>query len=91
MSAKWIDSSKQEFKAILKIFGEDHVGMVNEITQIISKNMSVNIQGLNISGHDGIFEGKITVSVKNKSQLQELSDTIKQIEGIETVERIYKH
>ena len=53
--------------------------------------MSVNIHGLNISGHDGIFEGKITVSVQNKSQLQKLSNSIKKIEGIETVERIYKH
>lgn len=91
IQAKWIDSSKQEFKAILKIHGVDHVGMVNEITQIISKNMSVNILSLNISGMDGIFDGKITVSVKNKSQLQKLSDSIKKIEGIETVDRIYKH
>ena len=91
MNAKWIDSTKQEFKAILKIYGADHVGLVNEITQIISKNMNVNIQGLNMSGNDGIFEGKITVSVQNKSQLQKLSDSIKKIEGIETVDRIYKH
>ena len=91
MSAKWIDSTKQEFKAIIKIHGVDHVGMVNEITQVISKNMSVNIQNLNISGHDGIFEGKITVIVKNSTQLKKLSDSIKRIEGIETVDRIYKH
>lgn len=91
LSAKWIDSTKQEFKAILKIFGSDQVGLVNEITQVISNNMNVNIHGLNISGHDGIFEGKITVSVKNKSQLEKLSDSIKKIEGIETVNRIYKH
>jgi GTP pyrophosphokinase len=91
MSAKWIDSTKQEFKAILKIYGVDHVGLVNEITQVISKNMNVNIHGINISGHDGIFDGSITVSVKNKSQLQKLSDSIKKIEGIDSVERIYKH
>ncbi|MDP3312654.1 bifunctional (p)ppGpp synthetase/guanosine-3',5'-bis(diphosphate) 3'-pyrophosphohydrolase [Lutibacter sp.] len=91
MTAKWIDSTKQEFNAILKLYGSDHVGMVNEITQIISKNMGVNILSLNISGQDGIFEGKIMVSVKNKSQLQKLSESIKKIEGIETVERIYKH
>lgn len=91
MSAKWIDSTKQEFKAIIKIHGADHVGLVNKITEIISRNMNVNIHGLNISGHDGIFEGSITVSVKNKSQLQKLCDSIKKIEGIEKVERIYKH
>ncbi|MDT8418001.1 MAG: bifunctional (p)ppGpp synthetase/guanosine-3',5'-bis(diphosphate) 3'-pyrophosphohydrolase [Lutibacter sp.] len=89
--AKWIDSSKQEYKAIIKIHGIDHVGMVNEITQIISNNMSVNIHNLNISGDDGLFEGNITVSVKNRSQLQKLCDNIKKIEGIHTVDRIYKH
>ena len=91
MPAKWIDSSKQDFKAILKIYGADHVGMANEITKVISHNMNVNIHSLNISGNDGIFDGSITVSVKNKSQLQKLSDSIKAIDGIETVERIYKH
>jgi guanosine-3',5'-bis(diphosphate) 3'-pyrophosphohydrolase len=91
LNAKWIDSTKQDFKAILKINGEDHVGMVNEITQVISKNMNVNILSLNISGLDGIFDGRITVSVQNKSQLQKLSDSIKKIEGVETVDRIYKH
>lgn len=91
LNAKWIDSTKQEFKAILKIHGVDHVGMVNEITEIISKSMNVNILSLNISGIDGVFEGKITVSVKNKTQLERLSDSIKKLEGIETVERIYKH
>jgi GTP pyrophosphokinase len=91
LSAKWIDSTKQDYKAIIKIHGVDHVGMVNEITQIISNTMSVNIHSLNISGDDGLFEGKITVSVQNKSQLQKLCDRIKKIEGIETVDRIYKH
>jgi len=91
LSAKWIDSTKQEYKAIIRIYGVDHVGMVNEITQIISNNMSVNIHSLNISGDDGLFEGKITVSVQNKSQLQKLCDRIKKIEGIDTVDRIYKH
>jgi len=90
ISAKWIDSTKQEFKAILKIHGIDHVGMVNEITQIISNNMNVNIHSLNISGDHGIFDGKILLSVKNKTQLQKLSDSIKKIEGIDKVERIYK-
>jgi GTP diphosphokinase / guanosine-3',5'-bis(diphosphate) 3'-diphosphatase len=90
LSAKWIDSTKQEFKAILKIYGVDHVGMVNEITQIISNNMNVNIHSLNISGDDGLFEGNITVSVKNRTQLQKLCENIKKIDGIDTVERIYK-
>lgn len=89
--AKWIDSTKQDFRAILKLKGVDHVGMVNEITQVISRSMSVNIHNLNISGEGGIFEGVITVSIQNKSQLEKLADSIKKIDGITGVERIYKH
>lgn len=91
IESKWIDSTKQEFRVIIKIHGVDHVGMVNEITRIISTNMSINIHNLNISSDNGIFEGKITVSVKNKTQLQKISDSIKKIEGVDKVERIYKH
>jgi GTP pyrophosphokinase len=91
LNAKWIDSTNQEFKAILKLQGADHVGMVNEITQVISNNMVVNIHNLNISSNNGVFEGSITVSVKNKSQLEKLSENLKKIEGINKVDRIYKH
>ncbi|WP_111708453.1 RelA/SpoT family protein [Lutibacter citreus] len=91
IEAKWIDSTKQEFRAIIKIHGVDNVGMVNEITRIISTNMSVNIHNINISSDNGIFEGKVTVSVKNKTQLQKISDSIKKIEGVDKVDRIYKY
>ncbi len=91
ISAKWIDSSKQEFRSVLKLRGVDHVGLVNEITQVISKSMTVNILNLNFSSNDGVFDGKITVSVKNKSQLEKLTENIKKIEGIESIDRIYKN
>ncbi|MBP9601117.1 MAG: bifunctional (p)ppGpp synthetase/guanosine-3',5'-bis(diphosphate) 3'-pyrophosphohydrolase [Lutibacter sp.] len=89
--AKWIDSTKQEFKVVLKLRGVDQVGLVNEITQVISKNMTVNILNLNFSATGGIFEGKITVSVKNKNQLEKLTENIKKIEGIDKIDRIYKN
>ena len=91
IAAKWIDSTKQEFKAILKLRGVDHVGLVNQITQVISKNMTVNILNLSFSATAGIFEGKITVSVKNKNQLEKLTESIKKIEGIDKIDRIYKN
>ncbi len=91
INAKWIDSSQEDFTAILKIFGNDNVGMVSNITKIISNNMNVNIQSINIEGHLGVFEGNVTVKVKNKTQLTKLIDNIKRIEGVEKVSRIYKH
>jgi GTP pyrophosphokinase len=90
IQAKWIDSSQQEYKVILKVTGIDNMGLVNEVTRIISSNMNVNIHSLNIAGDNGIFEGNITVSIKNNAQLNKLTAQIKNIDGIEKIERVNK-
>ncbi|WP_299123518.1 RelA/SpoT family protein [uncultured Tenacibaculum sp.] len=88
MSAKWIDSTKQEFTAILHLSGIDNKGIVNNITRIISNSMDVFIHTINISGDDGVFEGKLSLSVKNKSQLTKLIDNMKKVDGVQKVERV---
>ena len=90
IQAKWIDSSQQEFIVFLNISGTDNFGLVNELTRTISSNMHVNIRSLNISGSRGVFEGKISLGIKNNKQLQQLIKNIKKIDGIEKVERIHK-
>ncbi|MFN0729441.1 RelA/SpoT family protein [Polaribacter gochangensis] len=88
LKATWIDSSKQEFKAILKVSGSDKKGIVNNLTRIISNTMDVYIHNINISGDHGVFEGKLSISVKNKTQLTKLIASIKKVEGIQKVERV---
>ncbi|OSY89499.1 MFS transporter [Tenacibaculum holothuriorum] len=88
MLAKWIDSTKQEFTAILHLSGIDNKGIVSNLTRIISSNMDVNIHSINISGTDGVFDGKLSLSVKNKTQLIKLIDSIKKVEGVRKVERV---
>ncbi|MFK5878121.1 MAG: RelA/SpoT family protein [Flavobacteriaceae bacterium] len=90
IQAKWIDSSQQEFIVFLNISGTDNFGLVNELTRTISSNMHVNIRSLNISGSRGVFDGKISLGIKNNKQLQQLIRNIKKIDGIEKVERIHK-
>jgi len=87
MSAKWIDSTKEVFKSTLKLSGVDTQGIVNKITLIMSTSMSISIHSINISGNNGFFSGKITISVKNKTQLKTLIEKIKKIEGVQKVER----
>jgi guanosine-3',5'-bis(diphosphate) 3'-pyrophosphohydrolase len=87
--AKWIDSSSQLYRAILNIQGLDRIGLVNDITKIISSNLHVHIRSINISEEDGVFDGKISVSVKNKSQLEKILEELKQIEGIQKVSRTF--
>ena len=91
MQAKWIDSSQQEFKAILNITGMDTLGLTNELTKVISNQMHVNIQSISLSGEAGIFNGQVTVIVQNNTILKKLMDNIKKIDGIEKVSRVNKN
>jgi guanosine-3',5'-bis(diphosphate) 3'-pyrophosphohydrolase len=91
IQSKWIDSSQQEFKAILHITGMDTIGLTNKLTKVISDNMNVNIQSISLSGDAGIFNGQIAVIVQNNTILKRLIDNIKKIDGIEKVSREYKN
>ncbi|GAL61180.1 ACT domain-containing protein [Algibacter lectus] len=88
MPAKWIDSSQQEFLAHISLTGIDHIGLVNDITTIISENMSVNMKSISFQSDDGLFSGKIDVVVKNKTLLKKLLDRLKKINGIDKVTRV---
>ncbi|SHN06333.1 bifunctional (p)ppGpp synthetase/guanosine-3',5'-bis(diphosphate) 3'-pyrophosphohydrolase [Polaribacter sp. KT 15] len=88
MLAKWIDSTKQDFKVILHISGVDNRGIINDLTKIISSNMGVFINSINIAGNEGIFDGKISLSVKNSGQLNKLINSIQKVEGVKKVDRV---
>ncbi|TLP80609.1 RelA/SpoT family protein [Maribacter sp. ACAM166] len=88
ISAKWIDSSQQEYQADIELTGIDNLGLINDITAVISDIMHVNMRNLNFSTDGGTFKGKITVVVKNKAILKKLTDNLKEIGGIDKVTRI---
>ena len=88
MQAKWIDSSQQEYTSQIVLSGLDDLGLVNDVTKVISSNMHVNMKSLNFSSDDGIFKGKITVVVKNKAMLKKLMENLKKINGIDKVTRV---
>ncbi len=88
ISAKWIDSSQQDFTSVVSLTGIDNMGLLNDITKIISSNMHVNMKNLNFETDHGTFKGKITVQVKNKTIINKLIQNLKKINGIEKVTRI---
>ncbi len=88
ISAKWIDSTQEEFSVDIQLTGIDNLGLVNDITNIISDNMHVNMRNLNFSSDGGTFKGKITLVVKNNNIIKKLMDNLKQVEGIDKVTRI---
>ncbi len=87
IQAKWIDSSQQEFSAVIKLNGLDNLGLVSEVTKEISNNLHVDMRKISFESHDSVFQGKITVVVKNKSILKKLMDRLKKINGIDKVTR----
>jgi guanosine-3',5'-bis(diphosphate) 3'-pyrophosphohydrolase len=88
ISARWIDSTQQEFTATVRLTGIDNLGLVNNVTRVISNNMLVNMKTINFDTEDGVFSGKITLVVKNKTILKKLIDNLKKINGIEKVVRV---
>ena len=88
MPTKWIDSSQEAFTVVIKMTGIDNLGLVNEVTKVISSNMHVNIKNISFETDDGIFSGKITVVVKNNTLVNKLMNNLKKINGIEKVSRV---
>jgi guanosine-3',5'-bis(diphosphate) 3'-pyrophosphohydrolase len=88
MLAKWIDSSKQNYKVTLKISGEDKHGILHKITQIIAGNSNMNIYNINSNTRGSIFNGSITLDVKNKTQLKKLVENILKVDGVNKVSRV---
>ena len=91
LKAKWINKEELDFIATINIKGIDSLGLMNKVTQIISNQMNVNIKSINISSDDGIFEGVITLKVRNVSFLKALTSKLNKVEAITSITRTYKH
>ena len=87
VSARWVVSKSDEFTAVLKLSGIDDLGLLNEVTRLISNNMNVNINKINLETENGFFSGFISVSVKNKKILDRLTRNLTKLKGIEKVKR----
>jgi len=87
ISAKWIDSQSHEFNTKINLTGIDDLGIISQITSIISDSMNVNMNKISFESNDGFFTGTINVEVKNKIILNKLLKSLKKIRGIEKVIR----
>ena len=87
IKSKWIDSSQEYFNSKVKISGIDNLGIVSEITRIISNSLNIDIKKMSFDTEENTFTGKITLKVKTKSILDKLIDRFKKINGIEKVIR----
>jgi GTP pyrophosphokinase len=90
ITAEWTKFKKLSYLSRIKLSGFDRVGIVNEITTIISKQNSINMRTVHFDTHDGIFEGDLYLYIHSVQDLNELIARLMKIKGIDTVERIEK-
>ena len=85
---KWDMHKKLYFDATIRIGGIDRMGMLNEITQVISSQMSVNIHKLTITSEEGIFEGSIELRVHDRENVQAIIENLKTIPDLKEISQI---
>ena len=88
VSTQWDDNIIDSFPATIEITGIDQVGVLNQITRIISDDLAVNIRNLNIETNDGLFKGTLSVLVHNIKDVERMCDNIKKIKEVKSATRI---
>jgi GTP pyrophosphokinase len=88
VDARWSgNSEKGQFPITLRIIGHDDIGIVTNITSVISKESNVHMRSISIDSHDGLFQGSISITISNLDALELLIKKIRKIKGVKQVER----
>ena len=85
---RWSQQKAVSYLATVEIRGIDRTGMILDITKLLTADFSINIRAISVQSHDGIFEGTISLYVKDIESLNTILDNIRRIKGIETVKRL---
>ncbi|MCX8524518.1 RelA/SpoT family protein [Chryseobacterium formosus] len=86
--AKWVNEESFKNRIKIEIEGLDRMGMINDITTVISGAMGMDMKSMSIESNDGIFTGNINLEVKHKGQLEETFKKLKAIDGVSRIRRI---
>ncbi|ANQ47619.1 RelA/SpoT family protein [Flammeovirga yaeyamensis] len=87
IKARWASEKESSFVSKISIEGTDRIGLVNDVTRIITSRLKVNIRSISIDTQDGIFKGTIEIAVKHLDEFEKVITEIKAIEGIIRVKR----
>ncbi|KQT35868.1 MFS transporter [Chryseobacterium sp. Leaf405] len=86
--AKWVNAESFKNRVKIEIEGLDRMGMINDITTVISGSMGMDMKSMSIESNDGIFTGNIILEVKNRSQLEQTFKKLNDINGVSRIRRI---
>jgi len=83
----WAKNIDAQFIGAVKVIGEDRVGMINDLTDVLSKSLKTNMKSINVSSDSGMFEGILTVYVDDISHLHKIMARLSKVEGVKNVLR----
>lgn len=86
--AVWSGKGQSTYSTTLRIIGNDDIGIVNNITSIISKEEKIMMRSINIDSHDGLFSGNLTINVEDTSRLEALIKKLRTVKGVKQVGRL---
>lgn len=88
VKARWSGKSTSQYAITLRVIGNDDIGIISNITNIISKDEKVVMRSINIDSHDGLFSGNLVVQLEDTTRLQTLIRKLKTVKGVKQVDRI---
>lgn len=88
VKARWSGKGLSQYNITLRIVGNDDIGIVNNITSIISKEEKIVMKSINIDSHDGLFSGNLDVLIDDTSKLESLLKKLRNVKGVKSVTRL---
>lgn len=88
VKAKWSGKGSSQYAITLRIIGNDDIGIVSNITNIISKEDKLTMRSINIDSHDGLFSGNVVLMIEDNSKLNQLIKKLKTVKGVKQIIRI---
>ena len=86
--ARWSGKGGSQYAITLRIIGNDDIGIVNNLTNIISRDEKLILRSINIDSHDGLFSGNLTIMIDDNTRLEALMKKLRTVRGVKQVERI---
>lgn len=88
VKAKWSGKGSSQYAITLRVIGNDDIGIVSNITNIISKEDKLTMRSINIDSHDGLFSGNVVLMIEDNSKLNQLIKKLKTVKGVKQIIRI---
>ena len=88
VKARWSGKGSSQYSITLRVIGNDDIGIVNNLTSIISKDEKLILRSINIDSHDGLFSGNLVVMLEDTSRLEQLIKKLRTVKGVKQVDRI---